>query len=110
VCWFTPAPLAKIEITDKAQKLDEAQVAAWEKSWSTGVGWLEMEKAGQAWTREERQAVNNTTRSLLANSPSPQMVYYRPSAKNQRTSFCETAPLVQVCQQKEYEAVKMRNR
>jgi len=83
----TPAPLAKIEITDKAQKLDEAQVAAWEKSWSTGVGWLEMEKAGQAWTREERQAVNNTTRSLLANSPSPQMVYYRPSAKTSEPLF-----------------------
>ena len=29
----TPTPLDGLQITDKAQKLSEAQVANWEKSW-----------------------------------------------------------------------------
>ncbi|HYU98896.1 MAG TPA: hypothetical protein VE977_08730, partial [Pyrinomonadaceae bacterium] len=46
----SPNPLEGVAITDKAQKLSVTQVAEWEKQWSTGVGFLEMDKSvGQAW-------------------------------------------------------------
>lgn len=74
----TPAPLEGVEITDKAQKLTEAQVAAWEKSWSTSVGRLDMDTVGQSWTREEKDAGAANTRALTASAPAPQMIFYRP--------------------------------
>src|SRR6185369_16619746 len=74
----TPEPLAGLQITDKALKLSETQVAGWEKAWGSSVGRLEMSTAGQAWTKEEKES---RTRALTASAPAPQLVFYRPSAK-----------------------------
>jgi hypothetical protein len=74
----TPVPLDGVQITDKAQKLSDAQVANWEKAWSTSVGRLEMESIGQAWTKDEKDAGAANTRALTASSPAPQMLFYRP--------------------------------
>jgi len=77
----SPTPLEGIAITDKAQKLSDTQVAAWEKEWSTGVGFLEMDKSvGQGWTKEERDAGSNT-RALTAEGPAPQLLFYRAASK-----------------------------
>ena len=80
----TPAPLEEFQITDKAQKLTDTQVAGWEKSWGTSVGRLEMATAGQTWTTEEKNA---TTRALTASAPAPQLLFYRPSAKLNEPMF-----------------------
>jgi hypothetical protein len=83
----TPAPLDGLAITDKAQKLTGEQVATWEKQWSTGVGFLEMEtKTTQSWTKEERDAGSNT-RALSANAPAPQLLFYRAAAKASEPLF-----------------------
>ena len=74
----TPTKLEGIQITDKALKLTDAQVASWEKAWGSSVGNLEMETAGQTWTKEEKDA---RTRALTASAPPPQLVFYRPSVK-----------------------------
>src|SRR6185295_12120642 len=74
----TPTPLEEIQITDKAQKLTDSQVAGWEKAWGTSVGRLEMSTIGQTWTKEEKDA---TTRALTASAPAPQLLFYRPSVK-----------------------------
>ena len=74
----TPTKLDGIQITDKALKLTDAQVASWEKAWGSSVGNLEMETTGQAWTKEEKDA---RTRALTASAPPPQLVFYRPSVK-----------------------------
>jgi hypothetical protein len=74
----SPTPLEGVQITDKAQKLTDAQVASWEKAWGSSVGRLEMSAAGQTWTKEEKEA---TTRALTASAPAPQLLFYRPSAK-----------------------------
>jgi hypothetical protein len=80
----TPTPLEGIQITDKAQKLSAAQVAKWEQLWGSSVGRLEMSTAGQAWTREEREA---RTRALTASAPAPQLLFYRQSAKSTEPMF-----------------------
>ena len=49
----TPAKLEGVQITDKALKLTDAQVATWEKAWGSTVGNLEMTTTGQTWTKEE---------------------------------------------------------
>jgi hypothetical protein len=74
----TPKPLDEVQITDKAQKLTDAQVASWEKAWGTSVGHLEMSATGQTWTKEEKDA---TTRALTASAPAPQLLFYRPGVK-----------------------------
>jgi len=74
----TPAPLEDVKITDKALKLTDEQVASWEKAWGSGVGRMEMTTAGQAWTKEEKNA---HTRALTTSAPPPQLVFYRPSIK-----------------------------
>src|SRR5687768_5592934 len=74
----TPTPLEGIQVTDKAQKLTDAQVAKWEQSWSSSVGRLEMETVGQTWTKQERDAAATNTRALTASAPPPQMLFYRP--------------------------------
>jgi hypothetical protein len=81
----TPTPLEGVQITDKAQKLTEAQVAKWEQSWSNSVGRLDMEAVGQTWTREEKDAAG--TRALAASAPAPQMLFYRPSLKSNDAMF-----------------------
>ena len=82
----TPTPLEGVAITDKAQKLTDAQVAKWENSWSNSVGRLEMESVGQTWTREEKDAGTNT-RALTASAPAPQLLFYRPSLKSNDAMF-----------------------
>ena len=80
----TPTPLDDLQITDKAQKLSEAQVANWEKAWGSSVGRLEMSTTGQAWTKEEKDA---TTRALTASAPAPQLLFYRPMVKSTEPIF-----------------------
>src|SRR5690349_11247857 len=80
----SPTKLDGIEITDKALKLTDAQVAAWEKAWGSSVGNLEMETTGQTWTKEEKDA---RTRALTASAPPPQLVFYRPSVKPTEPMF-----------------------
>jgi hypothetical protein len=74
----TPSRLEGINITDKALKLTDEQVASWEKSWGSSVGRMEMAMAGQSWTKEEKDA---RTRALNASAPPPQLLIYRPSVK-----------------------------
>jgi hypothetical protein len=80
----TPTPLEGVQITDKALKLTDAQVANWEKMWGSSVGRLEMSTTGQTWTREEKEA---RTRALTASAPAPQLLFYRPSAKPSEPLF-----------------------
>jgi hypothetical protein len=82
----TPTPLEGVQVSDKAQKLTDAQVAKWEQ-WSNGVGRLEMESVGQTWTREEKDAGATNTRALTASAPAPQMLFYRPSLKTNEAMF-----------------------
>ncbi|MEA2204127.1 MAG: hypothetical protein QOE77_903 [Blastocatellia bacterium] len=79
---ISPTPLEGFQITDKAQKLAEDQVTGWEKLWGARVGLLELEKgAGQAWSKEEKEAGADVSRTLNANAPAPQALYYQPNAK-----------------------------
>lgn len=80
----TPKPLEGVQITDKAQKLTEAQVTEWEKMWGTTVGRLDMTTVGQAWTKDEKDA---RTRALTTSAPAPQLVFYRPGAKSSEPMF-----------------------
>jgi hypothetical protein len=80
----TPTALEGLQITDKAQKLSETQVAKWESSWGSSVGRLEMSTTGQAWTREEK---DSTTRALTASAPAPQLLFYRPMVKPSEPIF-----------------------
>jgi len=80
----TPTPLEEVQITDKAQKLTEAQLASWEKNWGGSVGRLEMTTQGQTWTKEEKDA---NTRALTAKAPAPQLLFYRPSVKPNEPMF-----------------------
>jgi len=80
----TPTKLDNIQITDKALKLTDEQVASWEKSWGSSVGHMEMAMAGQPWTKEEKDA---RTRALTASAPPPQLVFYRPSVKPTEPMF-----------------------
>jgi len=80
----TPTPLEGVEITDKSQKLSDAQVAKWEKAWGSSVGRLEMSTTGQAWTRAEK---DSNTRALTANAPAPQLLFYRPGVKPTEPMF-----------------------
>jgi hypothetical protein len=80
----SPTPLEDVQITDKALKLTNAQVAEWEKAWGSSVGRMEMTTAGQTWTKEEKDA---RTRALTASAPSPQLLFYRPSMKSTEPMF-----------------------
>lgn len=79
---ISPEPLAGLQTAPGAQRLSAAQVAEWESAWGARVGYLEMERgAGRAWTREEKQAGADATKTLTADAPGPQRLYYRPRAK-----------------------------
>lgn len=80
----SPTKLDGVEITDKALKLTDAQVASWEKAWGSSVGNLEMSTTGQTWTKEEKDA---RTRALTSSAPPPQLVFYRPSVKPTEPMF-----------------------
>jgi hypothetical protein len=79
---ISPSPLEGIEITDKAQKLSEQKVTDWEKSWGAQVGSLELENGvGKAWSKQEKDAAADSSRSLKPDAPAPQSVYYQPNKK-----------------------------
>lgn len=80
----TPTQLEGVNITDKALKLTDEQVASWERDWGSSVGRMEMAMAGQSWTKEEKDA---RTRALTASAPPPQLVFYRPSVKPSEPMF-----------------------
>ena len=80
----SPTKLEGLQITDKAQKLTDAQVASWESQWGLSVGRLEMSAVGQTWTREEKNA---ETRALTSSAPAPQLVFYRPNVKSTEPMF-----------------------
>jgi hypothetical protein len=80
---ISPSPLAGIEISDKAQKLTEAQVGNWEKSWGARVGLLELENGtGKAWSKQEKEAGADSNRVLKPDAPAPQAIYYQPNTKS----------------------------
>lgn len=79
----SPTPLDGLQIGATAQKLSVEQVATWEKSWGGTVGRLEMQNgAGKTWTRQEKEAGGDSTRSLTQDEPAPQTLYYKPEAKS----------------------------
>ncbi len=76
----TPQPLTDIKLGDEEVKLSNEDVDKWEKTWGAQVGRLELENSfGKPWTREEKEASKGKT--LKGDGPSPQTLYYRPSAK-----------------------------
>lgn len=75
----TPTPIESLTITDKAQRVSGETLAAWEKSWGTQAGRLEMTNGeGKSWTKQERDAGADGTRSMTETEPAPQTLYYRP--------------------------------
>lgn len=79
----SPTPIEGLQIGDKAQKLSGEQVATWEKSWGGRVGRLELQDGpGKTWTKQEKEAGANSTRSLNQEEPAPQTLYYNPTAKS----------------------------
>ncbi|MDQ3173938.1 MAG: DUF4384 domain-containing protein [Acidobacteriota bacterium] len=79
----TPTPIEGLSITDRAQRLSDETLASWEKSWGAQTGRLEMANGnGKPWTRLEKEAGADGTRSLKADEPAPQTIYYRPGANS----------------------------
>ena len=79
----TPTPIESLTITDKAQRLSNETLASWEKSWGAQTGRLEMTNGdGKPWTKQEKEAGADGTRSLKADEPAPQTIYYRPGASS----------------------------
>jgi len=75
----TPTPIESLTISDKAQRLSAETLAAWEKSWDTQTGRLEMTGGvGKSWTKQEREAGADGTRSMTEAEPAPQTIFYRP--------------------------------
>jgi Domain of unknown function (DUF4384) len=79
----SPTPIEGLGISDKAQKLSDETLATWEKSWGAQTGRLEMANGdGKPWTRQEKEAGADGTRSLKEDEPAPQTIYYRPGASS----------------------------
>ncbi len=79
----TPTPIEGLKITEKAQRISDEMLAAWEKSWGAESGRLEMANgSGKAWTKQEKEAGADATRSLTDNEPAPQTIYYRPGGSS----------------------------
>lgn len=79
----TPTPIQALTITDKAQKLSLETLSSWEKSWGAQAGRLEMVNGvGKPWTKQEREAGADSTRSLKEDEPAPQTIYYQPGANS----------------------------
>jgi len=79
----TPTPIQALTITDKAQKLSADTLALWEKSWGAQAGRLEMANGeGKPWTKQEKEAGADGTRSMTEAEPAPQTIYYRPGANS----------------------------
>ena len=79
----TPTPIEGLGTSDKALRLSDETLATWEKSWGAQTGRLEMANGnGKPWTRQEKEAGADGTRSLKADEPAPQTIYYRPGASS----------------------------
>ena len=79
----SPTPIEGLALTDKAQRLSVETLALWEKSWGAQAGRLEMaDGAGKPWTRQEKEAGADGTRSLNEDEPAPQTIYYRPGVSS----------------------------
>jgi hypothetical protein len=79
----TPTPIEGLQIGEKMQRLPDEKVATWEKAWGAQAGRLELENgAGKQWTRQEKEAGADGTRSLSEDEPAPQTIYYRPGASS----------------------------
>ncbi|MEJ7710933.1 MAG: hypothetical protein WKF84_13980 [Pyrinomonadaceae bacterium] len=79
----SPNPIEGLAITDKAQRLPVETLALWEKSWGAQSGRVEMEDGeGKPWTRQEKEAGADGTRSLNEDAPAPQTIYYRPGVSS----------------------------
>ena len=79
----SPTPIEGLAIGDKALRLSDETLASWEKSWGAQTGRLEMADGnGKPWTRQEKEAGADGTRSLNADEPAPQTIYYRPAASS----------------------------
>ena len=79
----SPTSIEALTITDKAQRLSAETLALWEKSWGAQAGRLEMANGdGKPWTKQEKEAGADGTRSLKADEPAPQTIYYRPGASS----------------------------
>jgi len=79
----TPTPIEGLAFTEKAQRLSDETLASWEKSWGAQTGRLEMENGnGKSWTRQEKEAGADSTRSLKQEEPAPQTIYYLPGASS----------------------------
>lgn len=75
----TPTPIESLNVTDKAQRLSVETLAQWEKSGGTQTGRLEMTNgAVKSWTKQEKEAGADGTRSMTEAEPAPQTLYYRP--------------------------------
>jgi hypothetical protein len=77
----TPTRIENLSITDKAQTLSAETLASWEKSWGAQAGRLELAHGeGKLWTKQEKDAGADGTRSMKQAEPAPQTLYYRPGA------------------------------
>jgi hypothetical protein len=77
----TPTQIENLNITDKAQRLSTETLASWEKSWGAQAGRLELANGeGKLWTKQEKDAGADGTRSMKQAEPAPQTLYYRPGA------------------------------
>lgn len=77
----TPTPIEGLTITDRAQKLTNETLASWEKLWGAQAGRLELSNGeGKPWTKPEKEAGADGTRSMKQAEPAPQTLYYRPGA------------------------------
>ena len=72
----TTAPL-DLTIGNEPLHISASDVAKWEKAWASVTERFEMEGgAGQAWTKEEKEAAAaKGTRQLTRDEPSPQTIY-----------------------------------
>ena len=79
----SPTPIESLTITDKAQRLSAETLASWQKSWGKQTGRIEMVNGdGKPWTKQEKDAGADRTRSLKEDEPAPQTIYYRPGASS----------------------------
>ena len=79
----SPTPIEDLAISEKALRLSDETLTKWEKSWGAQTGRLEMVNGdGKPWTRQEKEAGADSTRSLKEDEPAPQTIYYRAGANN----------------------------
>ena len=79
----SPTPIQALTITDKVQRLSADTLALWEKSWGAQAGRLEMANGeGKPWTKQEKEAGADGTRSMTEAEPAPQTIYYRPGTSS----------------------------